>query len=135
MGRDITLRSESRLTMAEVSIVETLHTFEGAIGVERVEPRKALMSLRSLHADMCLSYDSLGNVQLGLQCVHLALDIEDAGVGLVESAQLSKQSPVIDLFGRLHNLMVGCGVPLDILKEPGGKQLGGLIHGVAAGGI
>ena len=118
-----------------MSEVETLRVFEGAVGVEGVEPHEVLMSLCSLHANTCMSYDSLGDVQLGFQRVHLTLDIEDASVGLMESAQLSKQSPVVDLLGRFHNLMVGRGVPLYILEEPGGEWLGGLIHRVAAGGV
>ena len=32
-----------------------LRAFEGTVGVEGMEPRKALMSLRSLYADTCLS--------------------------------------------------------------------------------
>ena len=111
-GCDITLRLESRPTTAEVSIVQMLRTLEGVIGIQGVEPCKALMSLRSLYADMCLLYDSLGDVELGLQGVHLTLDVEDASVGLVELAQLSKQSPVIDLPGCLHNLVKGHGIPL-----------------------
>ena len=67
--------------------------------------------------------------------MHLALDIEDVGVGLVESAQLSKQTPIVDLLGHLHNLVVGCGVPLYILEEPGREQFGGLVHSVAADGV
>jgi hypothetical protein len=121
--------------MAEASVVKTLRVFEGAVGVKGMEPCKVLMSLRSLHADMCLSYDSFGNVQLGLQHMHLTLDVEDASVGLVELAQLSKQSPIADLSGHLHNLVEGCRIPLYVLEEPGGERLGGLVQRVLACGI
>jgi hypothetical protein len=64
--------------------------------------------------------------------MHLALDIEDASVSLVEMAQLSKQSPIVDLLGRLHNLVIGRRVPLYVLEEPGREWFGGLVHGVPA---
>jgi hypothetical protein len=135
MGHDITLHLESRPTTAKASVVEMLRTFEGVVSIKGVESCKALMSLRSLHTDTCLSYDSLGDVQLGLQCVHLTLDVEDARVGLVELAQLSKQSPVIDLPGHFHNLVEGRGIPLYILEEPGREWLGGLVQRVSARGV
>ena len=93
------------------------------------------MGLCPLHVDTGLSYDSLGDVQLSFQRVHLTLDVEDMGVGLVELSQLPKQSPVVDLLGHFHDLMVECEVPLYILEEPGGEWLGELVHGVAAGGV
>ena len=67
--------------------------------------------------------------------MHLPLNVEDMGVSLVESPQLSKQTPIADLSSGLHNLVVGCGVPLYVLEEPGGERLGGLVHCVSTGGV
>ena len=117
--------------MAEASVVQMLCTLEGVVGVQGVKPHEALMSLHFFHADTCLSYDSLGDMELSLQGVYLSLDVEDVSVGLVKSTQLAQQAPVIDLSCHVHNLVEGCGVPLDVLEEPHRKGLGGLVNAVS----
>ena len=48
-----------------------------------------------------------GDLQLAIECVDLARDVEDPSVGLVVTSDFRRQSPVVGAASQFHGLVIG----------------------------
>ena len=62
-------------------------------------------------------------------------DVEDAGVGLVVSCDLRRQTPIVRAAGQVHGLVVGGRLAADSVDEPHWEWLGGGIANIRGGGV
>ena len=112
-----------RVSASGTASVESLQSSETMLGAGSLEARATLTSLR------------LDELQLTIERMDLGRDVEDAGIGLVISCDLGRQSPVFGVAGQIHGLVIGRRLPADSVDEPHREWLGGGVADVGGGGV
>ena len=93
------------------------------------------MGASSLETGATLTSLCLGELQLAVERVNFCRNVEDAGVGLVVTSDLCRQSPIVGTMGQVHGLMVGRRLAADSVDEPHRKWLSGGVMDIGGGGV
>ena len=107
----------------------------GAASVESLQGSETVLSPSSLEAATTLTSLRLDELQLAIERMDLGRDVEDAGIRLVVSGDLSREAPIVRAAGQVHGLVVRGGLASDGIDEPHGEWLGGGIADVGGGGV
>ena len=107
----------------------------GATSVESLQGSEAVLGAGSLEAGATLTSLRLSKLQLAVERMDLGRDIEDAGVRLVVSSDLGRETPIVRAAGQVHGLVIRGGFTSDGVDEPHGEWLGGGITDVRGGGV
>ena len=77
----------------------------------------------------------LDKLQLAVERMDLGRDIENAGVRLMVSGDLGRETPVVHAAGQVHGLVIRGGLAPDGVDEPHGEWLGGRVTDVGGGSV
>ena len=107
----------------------------GATSIKSLQGSEAVLGASSLETGATLASLCLGDLQLAVERMDLCRDVEDAGVSLVITSDLGRQTPVIGAAGQVHGLVVGRRLAADGVDEPHRKWLSGGITDIGGGGV
>ena len=66
-----------------------------------------MLRASSFEAATAVTGVGFGDLQLAIECVDLARDVEDTSVGLVVTSDFRRQSPVVGAASQFHGLVIG----------------------------
>ena len=93
-----------------------------------------MLRASSLETAAAVTSIGLGDLQLAIEHVDLAHDIEDASVGLMVAGDFRRQSPVVGATSQIHGLVIGRRLARDGVDKPHGEWLGRGVTDVGGGG-
>ena len=94
-----------------------------------------MLGSSSLEAAATLTSLCLDELQLAVERMDFGRDVEDAGVRLVVSSDLRRETPVVRTAGQVHGLVIRGGLASDGVDEPHGEWLSGGITDIGGGGV
>ena len=106
----------------------------GSTSVQSLQGSETVLRASPLETAAAMMSVGLGDLQLAIERVDFACDIEDVGVGLVVTSDFRRQSPVVGAASQVHCLVIGRRLARDGVDKPHGEWLGRGITDVGGGG-